>query len=58
MVEGTGAPAAPPDRTDEAMERASELLAEGMSRREVARLLTETHGLSRNDAYRLVMELP
>ncbi len=40
------------------MERASELLAEGMSRREVARLLAETHGLSRNDAYRLVMELP
>jgi 16S rRNA (cytidine1402-2'-O)-methyltransferase len=58
VVEGSGAPAAPPDRTDEAMERASELLAEGMSRREVARLLTETHGLSRNDAYRLVMELP
>lgn len=58
VVEGTGAPTAPPDRTDEAMERASELLAEGMSRREVARLLTETHGLSRNDAYRLVMELP
>jgi 16S rRNA (cytidine1402-2'-O)-methyltransferase len=58
VVAGTGAPAAPPDRTDEAMERANELLAEGMSRREVARLLTETHGLSRNDAYRLVMELP
>jgi 16S rRNA (cytidine1402-2'-O)-methyltransferase len=58
VVEGTGAPAAPPDRTDEAMERATELLADGMSRREVARLLTETHGLSRNDAYRLVMELP
>jgi 16S rRNA (cytidine1402-2'-O)-methyltransferase len=58
VVEGTGAPTAPPDRTDEALERASELLAEGMSRREVARLLTETHGLSRNDAYRLVMELP
>ena len=58
VVEGTGAPAAPPDRTDEAMERATELLADGLSRREVARLLTETHGLSRNDAYRLVMELP
>jgi 16S rRNA (cytidine1402-2'-O)-methyltransferase len=58
VVEGTGTPAASPDRTDEAMERASELLAEGMSRREVARLLAETHGLSRNDAYRLVMELP
>jgi len=58
VVEGTGTPAASPDRTDEAMERASELLAEGVSRREVARLLAETHGLSRNDAYRLVMELP
>jgi 16S rRNA (cytidine1402-2'-O)-methyltransferase len=58
VVQGTGTPVASPDRTDEAMEHASELLAEGMSRREVARLLTETHGLSRNDAYRLVMELP
>jgi hypothetical protein len=28
-----------------------------MTRREVARRLSETHGLSRNDAYRLVMEL-
>jgi hypothetical protein len=40
------------------MDRAAELLADGMSRREVARLLTESHGLSRNDAYRLVMGLP
>ncbi len=58
VLEGTGTPATQPDRSDEAMERATELLAEGMSRREVARLLTESHGLSRNDAYRLVMELP
>lgn len=58
VVEGTGTPAVSPDRTDEAVERATELLADGMSRREVARLLAESHGLSRNDAYRLVMGLP
>jgi 16S rRNA (cytidine1402-2'-O)-methyltransferase len=58
VMEGTGAPAASPDRTEEAMEHATELLAEGMSRREVARLLVDSHGLSRNDAYRLVMGLP
>lgn len=58
VLEGTGTPAVPADRTDEAVERASELLAEGMSRREVARLLADSHGLSRNDAYRLVMGLP
>jgi len=58
VVEGTGAPPAMPDRTEEAMERASSLLAGGMSRREVARLVAESHGLSRNDAYRMVMGLP
>jgi 16S rRNA (cytidine1402-2'-O)-methyltransferase len=58
VLEGTGAPPAPPDRTEDAREHASALLAEGLSRREAARRLTESHGLSRNDAYRLVMELP
>jgi 16S rRNA (cytidine1402-2'-O)-methyltransferase len=58
VVEGTGGPAPEPDRTEEALEAATELLAEGMSRREVARRLTESHGLSRNDAYRLVTGLP
>jgi 16S rRNA (cytidine1402-2'-O)-methyltransferase len=58
VLEGSGAPAPPPDRSEEAAERAVELLAEGMSRKEVARLLAESHGLSRNDAYRLVMGLP
>ena len=58
VVAGTGAPAAPPDRTADAMEEAAALLAEGLSRREVARRLTETMGLPRNDAYRLVMGLP
>jgi 16S rRNA (cytidine1402-2'-O)-methyltransferase len=58
VVEGTGAPAEPPDRTAEAVEQATLLLAEGLTRREVVRRLSETLGLPRNDAYRLVMELP
>ncbi len=58
VLAGTGAPAPEEDRTGEAAEHAVELLAEGLSRREVARRLTESHGLSRNDAYRLVTGLP
>ena len=58
VLEGTGAPAAPPDRTAEAVEQATLLLAEGLTRREVVRRISETLGLPRNDAYRLVMELP
>ncbi|HKU60290.1 MAG TPA: 16S rRNA (cytidine(1402)-2'-O)-methyltransferase [Gemmatimonadales bacterium] len=58
VLGGTGAPAPAEDRTEEAAEHAAELLAEGVSRREVARRLTESHGLSRNDAYRLVTGLP
>ena len=58
VLEGTGSPAPEPDRTEEAIEAATELLAEGLTRREVARRLVESHGLSRNDAYRLVTGLP
>ncbi len=58
VLEGTGAPADPPDRTHEAVEQATLLLAEGLTRREVVRRISETLGLPRNDAYRLVMELP
>jgi len=58
VVSGTGVPAPEEDRSEEAAEHAAELLAEGLSRREVARRLTESHGLSRNDAYRLVTGLP
>jgi 16S rRNA (cytidine1402-2'-O)-methyltransferase len=58
VLEGTGRPAEPPDRTEEAIEQASLLLAEGLTRREVVRRLSDSLGLSRNDAYRLVMELP
>ena len=58
VMQGTGAPPPAPDRTADAAEEAAALLAEGLSRREVARRLTETLGLSRNDAYRLVTGLP
>ena len=58
VLEGAGAPAEPPDRTGEAVEQATLLLAEGLTRREVVRRISETLGLPRNDAYRLVMELP
>jgi 16S rRNA (cytidine1402-2'-O)-methyltransferase len=58
VLEGTGSPPSSPDRTTDAVEEATALLAEGLSRREVARRLTETLGLSRNDAYRLVTGLP
>ena len=58
LLQGTGSPALEPDRTEEAIEQATSLLAEGLSRREVARQLTDSLGLARNEAYRLVMDLP
>jgi 16S rRNA (cytidine1402-2'-O)-methyltransferase len=58
VLQGTGGPAAPSDRTEDAVEQATALLAQGLTRREVVRRLTETLGVPRNDAYRLVMELP
>ena len=58
VLQGTGAPVAEPDRTGDAMEQATSLLAEGLTRREVVRRLTESLGLPRNEAYKLVMELP
>lgn len=58
VLQGTGEPPAKPDRTEDAVEQATSLLAEGHTRREVARRLTESLGLPRNEAYKLVMELP
>jgi 16S rRNA (cytidine1402-2'-O)-methyltransferase len=58
VLQGTGVPATAADRTEDAVEHATALLAQGLTRREVVRRLTETLGLPRNDAYRLVMELP
>jgi 16S rRNA (cytidine1402-2'-O)-methyltransferase len=58
VLQGTGTPAPEPDRTEDAMEQASILLAEGLTRREVVRRLTDSLGMPRNEAYKLVMELP
>jgi 16S rRNA (cytidine1402-2'-O)-methyltransferase len=58
ILHGTGTPPAPPDRTEDAVEQATSLLAEGLTRREVVRRLTESMGLPRNEVYKLVMELP
>ncbi|MFL5507323.1 MAG: 16S rRNA (cytidine(1402)-2'-O)-methyltransferase [Gemmatimonadales bacterium] len=58
VLEGTGQPAAAPDRSAEAAELARRLLAEGHSRREVAQQVATELGLARNAAYRLVTGLP
>lgn len=58
VLQGTGRPPPEPDRTEDALEQATSLLAEGLTRREVAKRLTDTLGLPRNEAYKLVMELP
>jgi 16S rRNA (cytidine1402-2'-O)-methyltransferase len=58
ILAGTGVPAPAPDRTGEAIEQATQLLGQGVPRREVARRLTDSLGLPRNEAYRLVMGLP
>jgi len=58
VLQGTGEPATEPDRTEDAIEQATSLLAEGLSRREVVQRLTQSLGLPRNEAYKLVMELP
>jgi 16S rRNA (cytidine1402-2'-O)-methyltransferase len=58
VLAGADAPAEPPDRTGEAATLAQSLLAEGRTRKEIVRHLADALGLPRNDAYRLVMELP
>ncbi len=58
VLQGTGEPAPEPDRTQDALEQATTLLADGLSRREVVQRLTQSLGLPRNEAYKLVMELP
>jgi 16S rRNA (cytidine1402-2'-O)-methyltransferase len=58
VLEGTGQPAAAPDRSAEAVELAQRLLAEGRSRREAAQQVSAELGLPRNAAYRLVTGLP
>lgn len=57
VLEGTGKPAEPPDRSEEAAELARSLLAGGMTRRAVVREVTDRLALPRNDVYRMVMEI-
>ena len=56
VVSGTGKPRAEEPPPDPA-ERARAMLDEGLTRKEVAARLAEETGISRNTAYRLVMEL-
>ena len=56
VVAGTGKPRAEEPKVDPA-DRAKELLADGMSRKDAADRLAEETGISRNTAYRLVNEL-
>jgi len=58
LMRGTGQPPAPPDRSEEAVAMATELLAGGHTRKEVVRMIVDRLELARNDAYRLVMGLP
>ncbi len=58
LLKGTGAPPTAPDRTAEAIDLATELLAAGQSRKEAVAKLMESLGLARNEAYRLVLNLP
>jgi 16S rRNA (cytidine1402-2'-O)-methyltransferase len=57
VLEGTGLPPAIVDRTEEAAASARQLLADGITRREASQRIAAEFGLSRNDAYRLVMSL-
>ena len=56
VISGTGQPRAEEPKVDPAV-RAKALLAEGLSRKDVADRLAEETGISRNTAYRLVNEL-
>jgi 16S rRNA (cytidine1402-2'-O)-methyltransferase len=57
VLEGTGLPPTVVDRTEDATASARGLLAAGVTRREVSQRIAAEFGLSRNDAYRLVMSL-
>ena len=56
VVSGTGKPRADEPKVDPA-DRAKALLAEGLSRKDVAERLAEETGISRNRAYRVVNDL-
>jgi 16S rRNA (cytidine1402-2'-O)-methyltransferase len=57
LLRGTGEPPPEPDRTEEAVVLARELLASGHTRKETVREVVGQLGIPRNDAYRMVMDL-
>lgn len=57
LLRGTGEPPPEPDRTEEGVTLARELLAGGHTRKETVREVVERLGIPRNDAYRMVMDL-
>jgi 16S rRNA (cytidine1402-2'-O)-methyltransferase len=58
VLEGNPAPGTPEVSPEALREEAAVLLGEGLTRKDVVRRLTESSGRSRNEVYRLVMELP
>lgn len=58
LLAGRSAPVEPVADTPALRAEALALLAEGLTRKDVVRRLTESSGLGRNEVYRLVMELP
>lgn len=58
LLAGAAAAAEPVVDTPALRAEAAALLAEGLTRKDVVRKLTESSGLGRNEVYRLVMELP
>lgn len=58
MVAGADGPPEAPDRTADAVALAGELLAGGATRKETVAHVVESLGIPRNQAYRLVMDLP
>jgi 16S rRNA (cytidine1402-2'-O)-methyltransferase len=58
LLAGASARAEPAVDSAELLAEASALLAEGLTRKDIVRRLTESSGLGRNEVYRLVMELP
>jgi 16S rRNA (cytidine1402-2'-O)-methyltransferase len=57
VLAGSGEPAAPPAVTLDVEQRATELLAQGVSRKDAVQQLVEESGLPRNEVYRRVMDL-
>jgi len=57
VIAGTGSREGPKLDVDSVRSQARELLAEGLSTKDVVSQLTESHEISRNEAYRLVTEL-